>query len=150
VAKDLEDSVYVWDSKGVPDGRYRIRVTASDIEGNAVGEERESDALSPVFTVDNTPPSVDSFDATGSAGRIEVRGAASDANGVVARIEVSVDDGDWRAITPAGGLADRSRATFSATLVETTAGTHLVNLRIVDRAGNTTGRSGHVTVGAAR
>jgi len=150
VAADLEDSVYVWDSRTVRDGRYLLRVTASDLEGNAIGEEREGDAVSPSFTVDNAAPTIDAFEARGEPGRITLRGTASDATGPVARIEVSLDDGEWRPITPAGGIADRARATFTGTLAPVDPGPHLVNLRVIDRAGNFATRAERVTVGAGR
>ena len=47
-----------WDTHGLPDGRYRIRVTASDQGGNALGEEATASVVSPAFVVDNTAPLV--------------------------------------------------------------------------------------------
>ncbi len=145
VTRDLGDSVYVWDTHSVPDGRYRLRVTASDVAGNAVGEEREGFAVGPVFTVDNTPPEFTSLEVTGGAGRILVKGAASDAN-PVARIEVAVDQDDWRAVTPARGLDDDARPAFEATLRSVAPGAHAVTVRIVDRAGNFAVRAARATV----
>jgi hypothetical protein len=144
VAEDRSDSVYVWDTNGVPDGPYRLRVTASDLEGNAVGEEREAWALSPVITVDNTAPRLQSFEATGGAGRIAVRGEAVDSPGL--RFEVAVDDGKWRAVVPQGGFADGERASFAATLQGVAPGVHSVSVRAVDRAGNFTVRAARATV----
>jgi hypothetical protein len=145
VARDLEDSVFVWDTNGVPDGRYRLRVTASDIEGNAVGEERESWAIGSLVVIDNTPPVLTSLDVTGGRGRVTVRGAAADA-GTIARIEVSIGDGAWRTITPAGGMADDERPAFDATLDGLAAGVHSVTVRVVDRAGNFAVRAARATV----
>lgn len=144
VAKDLADSVFVWDTHGVPDGAYRLRVTASDVEGNAVGEEREAFAVSAVVTVDNTPPRLAAFEATGGAGRITVRGEATDSPGL--RFEVAVGDGPWRAVTPAGGFAAGDRASFSATLDGIEPGLHAVSVRVVDRAGNFTVRAARASV----
>src|SRR5207245_2860062 len=56
--KGLTDPVLAWDTTTVPNGRYVIRVTASDSPSNpeslALSSEKESDP----FDVDNTPPTV--------------------------------------------------------------------------------------------
>jgi hypothetical protein len=136
--------VYVWNTNSVPDGPYRLRVTASDLEGNAVGEEREAWAVSPVITVDNTAPRLESFEASGGAGRISVRGAAVDSPGL--RFEIAVDDGEWRAVAPEGGFADEERASFAATIQDLAPGVHSVSVRAIDRAGNFAVRAARATV----
>jgi hypothetical protein len=145
IGKDLEASLFSWNTATIPDGRYRLRVTASDVAGNAVGEERSGDAASEVFTVDNTPPSVTALAATGA--RIE--GSAEDSTSPLWRLEVAVDDGDWRTLAPEGGLADERRLRFAATLPALTAGEHVVSVRAVDLAGNSATRAVHVKVAAA-
>src|SRR5439155_17262983 len=113
VVDDLEQSGYVWDTTALPDGRYRVRVTASDAAGNAVGEERTDQATSQPFTIDNTPPVVSALAATARAGSVEVTGTAEDAGSGLARMEVSLDDGEWRAVVPEGGLAGGARQRFT-------------------------------------
>ena len=44
VAENLDTPTYSWDTNGLPDGRYRLRVTAADEQSNAVGEERTDEA----------------------------------------------------------------------------------------------------------
>ncbi|HET7224116.1 MAG TPA: hypothetical protein VFK69_00275 [Candidatus Eisenbacteria bacterium] len=145
VVDNLDQSGWTWDTNALPDGAYRVRVTATDAEGNAVGEERTDAAVSEPFTVDNTPPSLDDLAAEAGAGRVTVRGRAVDRGSGLARVEVSLDDQDWRAVTPDGGLTDGLDQSFSATL-PATAGEHTVSARAVDRAGNTATRAAHVTV----
>ena len=144
VAEDLADSVFVWDTHGVPDGAYRLRVTATDVEGNAVGEEREVSAVSGVVRVDNTPPALTAFSATGGTSRITVRGRASDSPGL--RFEVAVGDGPWRAVTPDDGLAGGETVSFAAALEGLAPGVHAVSVRVIDRAGNFTVRATRATV----
>lgn len=144
IAADLGDSVYVWDTHGVPDGTYRLRVTASDADGNAVGEAREGSAVSGLIGIDNTAPRLGTFEARGGAGRISVRGDATDSPGM--RFEVAVDDGDWRAVQPEDGFGAGERASFAATLDGFAPGVHGVTVRVVDRAGNFTVRAARVTV----
>lgn len=145
VASDLEDSVFVWDSQSVPDGRYRLRVIASDEAGNAIGESRTAEALSRAFTVDNTVPQIASLDATALDGAVRVRGRASDATSPLWRIEVAIDDEPWRAVAPESGILDDRSHAFDVR-VPVKSGDHAVRVRVVDRAGNSTTRAVRVTL----
>jgi hypothetical protein len=146
IGKDLEASVFSWNTSTIPDGRYRLRVTASDAPGNAVNEERTAAAVSEAFHVDNTSPSVTAL--TGAGARIE--GAAEDSASPLWRLEVSVDDGDWRTLAPEGGLADQRRLRFNVTLPGLKPGEHLVSVRAVDLAGNAATRAVRTQVSATR
>jgi len=136
LAKDLEPANHTWDTSALPDGRYRLRVTASDAGGNAVGEELRTEALSQPFTVDNTPPLVTALEARSEAGALLVTGKAEDAASVLQRVEVSLDDGPWRAVTPDGGFADRLAHSFRVRLSDVAPGEHTVSVRVVDLSGN--------------
>ena len=136
VAEDVEPTNHTWDTSALPDGRYRLRVTANDAGGNAVGEELRSEALSQPFTADNTPPSVTALEARGEAGALLVSGRAEDAASALQRVEVSLDDGPWRAVTPEGGFTDQRAHSFHVRLADVDQGEHSVSVRVVDLAGN--------------
>jgi hypothetical protein len=146
IGKDLEATLYTWNTNTIPDGRYRLRVTASDAPGNAIGEERTGDAVSEPFTVDNTPPTVSELSADGA----RIRGVATDAMSPIWRLEVAIDDGDWRTLTPSGGLADSRRAAFEAQLPGLKPGAHVASVRAVDLAGNSATRAVSLQVPATR
>lgn len=146
--KDLEQANHTWDTSALPDGRYRLRVTASDAGGNAVGEELRSEALSQPFTVDNTPPLVTELEARGGPGALFVTGKAGDAASALQRVEISLDEGPWRAVTPDGGFTDQLAHTFSARLVDVSPGEHTVSVRVVDLAGNSAVRAVRASVAA--
>lgn len=146
VDTELEASAFTWDTGALPDGRYRVRVVASDAAGNAVGEALSGEAVSAPFRIDNTPPLVTEMAADPAARAILVSGRAEDATGPLTRIEVSLDNDEWRTITPDGGLADERTLSFRARLPEVTPGEHTVSVRAVDFAGNTVTRARRVTV----
>ncbi len=148
VAKDLEQTNHTWDTSALPDGRYRLRVTASDADGNAVGEELRIEALSQPFTLDNTPPLVTDLEARGEAGAVVVTGRAEDAVGPLQRIEVSLDDAGWRAVTPEGGFTDQAAHSFRVRLEDVAPGDHTASVRVVDLSGNPAVRSVRATVPA--
>ena len=148
--KGLEASAFTWDTGALPDGRYRVRVVATDAAGNALGEALSSEAVSAPFRVDNTAPQVTEMAADAAPGAILVSGRAEDAVGPLARIEVSLDNDDWRTITPDGGLADERTHSFRARIPEVAPGEHTVSVRVIDLAGNTVTRARRVTVTRAR
>jgi hypothetical protein len=148
--KELEASAFTWDTGALPDGRYRVRVLATDAAGNALGEALSGEAVSAPFRIDNTAPQVTEMAADAAPGAILVSGRAEDAVGPLARIEVSLDNDDWRTITPDGGLADERTHSFRARIPEVAPGEHTVSVRVMDFAGNTVTRARRVTVTRAR
>ena len=148
--EDLETVSFTWDTNALPDGRYRVRVRATDAPGNAVGEGLTAEALSEPFTVDNTSPAVTQLEARGEAGAVLVSGRAEDGQSMLTRLEVSLDDGDWRTISPVGGLADEQVLSFRTRLIDLEPGPHTVAVRAVDLAGNAATRAVHVTIPRAR
>ncbi len=150
IGKDLEPSLLTWNTNTLPDGRYRVKVEASDREGNAVGEAIVAEAVSEPFHVDNHSPQVTALDASVEGGRVVLSGAASEGEGWLQRLDLSVDDGPWRSLSPEGGFADSPRLTFRVPLPELSPGPHLLSVRAVDAAGNTATRAVRVTAPRAR
>ncbi|MEK7824250.1 MAG: hypothetical protein AAB290_04320 [Candidatus Eisenbacteria bacterium] len=150
VDEDLEASAFTWDTKALPDGRYRVRVTATDAAANPVGEGLTGEAVSAPFTVDNTPPMVTELAAAPQPGAVVVSGRAEDASSTLTRIEVALDNGDWRTVTPDGGFADERVLAFHARMADVEPGEHTLSVRAIDAAGNTATRASRVTVSRAR
>lgn len=149
IGKELESAFFTWNTVTLPDGRYRLRVTASDALGNAIGEEASTSLVSETFRVDNSAPEIVALSARPGARGIRIEGSARDASGPLWRLEVSVDDGPWRSIVPADGLVDQSEAAFAFdwNWQSLAAGEHLVSVRAVDLAGNSATRAVPVQVG---
>jgi len=146
IVDDLESPAFTWDTNALPDGRYRLRVTATDAPSNAVGEERTATLESPPFSIDNTAPRIPTLTAAPERGAVRIEGEATDESGRLAELDVATDEGDWRPLTPDGGLTDTPRAAFHARLGNLTPGEHTVSVRAVDLAGNVTTRAVRVTV----
>jgi hypothetical protein len=150
IVDDLEVPVLTWDTNSLPDGRYRLRVTATDAISNAVGEERVTSEESLPFDIDNTPPRVGALTANPEPGAAKIEGEAADEGGRLWQLDVAVDEGDWRSLAPDGGLTDGPRATFHARLAGLSAGEHTISVRATDLAGNVATRAVRVTVPRAR
>jgi hypothetical protein len=150
VGKDLTNSSFTWDTRGLPDGRYRVRVTASDREGNALGEEASTTVTSVSFIVDNTPPRIARFEAAGIPGGVRFEGTAEDGENVLTRLEVALDDDAWKRVSPVGGMTDGQELGFRGSWPEVKAGEHTLSVRAVDAGGNSVVRAVRVTVPAGR
>jgi len=148
--KDVTSTSFTWDTNSLPDGRYRLRIRASDAPGNPVGEARMAEGFSEPFTIDNTAPGVGALEVSGKPGAIAVEGRAEDGQSILTRLEIAVDDGEWRILSPEGGLADSRALTFRVQLPDVTAGEHSVAVRAVDLAGNSTTRAARVKVPRGR
>ena len=146
IGKDLEASMFTWNTNTLPDGRYRLRVTANDEAANPLGEGRTGEILSEPFAIDNSAPAIGELAGEGA----RIRGKATDSGSPIVRLEVAVDDGEWRPVTPEGGIGDSRSATFAFTVPNLGTGDHLVGVRAVDLAGNSATRSIRVKVASGR
>ncbi len=125
---------YEWDTQALPEGKYRVRVEASDEQANPPDTiQRHALESSPVL-VDNTPPVISGLSVKGR----RLKAKATDVLGPIARAEVAVDGRlEWRPIAPADGIFDSADEALDADLSSLVpAGAHIVALRVYDAAGN--------------
>jgi hypothetical protein len=102
----VRDRYLSWDSTAFPDGRYVLRITASDAPSNppdqALGNSRETDS----FQIDNSPPEITGLTGVPGGGKIEVRFHAKDALSWLGKAEYSVNGGEWLVVEPTTRLTD--------------------------------------------
>jgi sugar lactone lactonase YvrE len=135
--KDLRDAVIAWDTVAMPDGRYTLRVVASDAPSNPQDQVLTGDKESRPFDVDNTPPRLaDLTVAPAQAGAHQVRFAAIDDSSAVRKVEYAVDSGQWRIIYPVDGICDSKREQFDVTVSGYTGGVHTLVIKVTDLLGN--------------
>jgi len=133
--KGLTDSVLAWDTTTVPNGRYVVRVVASDSPANPEALALTGERESLPFDVDNTPPSVSATLVGRSPTRVKV--VVRDDSSLVRRAEFSVDGGPWQEVHPVDGINDSLEETYEITVGElSSAGPHLLVARAADLLGN--------------
>jgi hypothetical protein len=130
----LEEAVLAWDTSTIPNGRYVVRITASDAHDNPHQIALTGSKESTPFEVDNTPPRVEA--RRGASGRhIEV--SVDDDSSLVGYVEYSVNGGAWETVHPRDGICDSLHEEFWIELEELPgAGPHLFVVRASDRLGN--------------
>ena len=132
--ESLTKTEYEWETQALPEGKYRVRVEASD-EGANPPEQTQKHALeSQAVLVDNTPPIVKELAITGR--RLKAR--IADGAGPIARVEVTIDGKlEWRPLGPADGVFDSAEESVDADVSAIVPpGSHIVAVRAFDAAGN--------------
>ncbi|HEY1959462.1 MAG TPA: hypothetical protein VGH28_27815 [Polyangiaceae bacterium] len=128
---------YDWDTATLPEGKYRVRVLASDEASNPPGQGLTHTLEASDVLVDNTAPT---FQSLAIAGR-RLRARVVDGLGPIARLDVSFDGrgakDEWRPLAPVDGIFDTADETFDADLGSVVPpGSHIVAVRAFDAAGN--------------
>jgi hypothetical protein len=122
--ENVDETQFNFDTSQLPDGRYEIRVVASDIRSNPEGaltDTREGVEM----LVDNTPPRI----STSSSGdQIVVR--ISDDLSPIGKAEYSVDAQKWLPLIPEDGISDSMEETYR--IPRPKSGGRFVVIRAVD------------------
>jgi hypothetical protein len=132
----LTKSELDWDTSSLPEGKYRVRVDASDELANPPGDTMHFALETSQVLVDNTPPVIKTLAMQGHRLRAEV----VDGLGPIARVEVAVDGRtEWRPLSPTDGIfdtADETVDTDITQLLPPAPGPHVIAVRAYDAAGN--------------
>jgi hypothetical protein len=132
----LRQRQITWDSTSYPDGRYVLRVTASDRPGNAPEIALDGEMVSDPFLIDNTPPELSALTATRRNKDVTVRWKAIDTLNNLKRAEYSLDGGDWTIALPASGISDSPQLDYELTLSDVPPGEHTIAVRVQDEYDN--------------
>jgi hypothetical protein len=142
--RGVEEEFHAFDTTSLPDGRYRLRVVASDRPSNPPEESLSGEATSEVLSVDNTPPRVQSLRAEVRGDKVEVSFQVSDTFSPVEGAELAVNGGDWTSLSPVDGVADSPDETYRMAVESPGRGEHTVGVRALDQMGNR--GAGHVRI----
>jgi hypothetical protein len=137
--KLLKDKIrerYVsWDSTAFPDGKYVIRITASDAPSNPPDQALSASMDSDPFLIDNTAPEITGLTGTVTAGKIELRFHARDALSDIGKAEYSINGGEWLVVEPVTRLTDSKEEDYRV-LVDRGQGETTIAVRVSDEYEN--------------
>ncbi len=102
----LRDTVFAWDTTMVPDGAYRVKITASDARGNAPGAALVGERNSAVFDIDNAAPGIEVAARRREGNRVVLSFTVRDAQSPVQRVEIATENDNWRVVFPLDGVPD--------------------------------------------
>ncbi len=128
-AEPITKTEHEWDTASLPDGRYRVKVSASDKRSRGADHALTAELASEFFAVDNTAPEVELKKWMDGG----IRGKVTDKVSYIDGIEYSVDGGEWRTVEAKDGILDSRREEFSFELPGDLAeGPHFIAVRAWD------------------
>jgi sugar lactone lactonase YvrE len=131
----IREHYYSWDSTAFPDGRYFVRITATDAPSNPPDEALTASVDSEPFLIDNTAPEITGLSATPNGGKLAVTFHAKDALSTLAKAEYSINGSDWIVVEPTTRLTDSTEHEYRVQ-VDRSAGENTVAVRVSDENDN--------------
>jgi hypothetical protein len=133
----LRDNFYTIDGATLADGRYIIKVVASDAPDNPPGQKLTGERLSEPVDIDNTPPVVKTVGQPQvTRDSVKVVFSVDDATGKVKKADSSLDGTAWIPVFPDDGIADSGHEVYTLDFAALGPGEHTISLRTFDTSGN--------------
>jgi WD40 repeat protein len=143
----LTETQFDWDTRTVADGRYEVKVIASDANANPTGQGKTSSRVSDALTVDNTPPAIGDLKWSENGSLVKFDFKIVDQTSTVAACDYSVDSNrDWQMTLPVDKMFDSPEETMSFSVPGLRPGQHQITLRATDAKGNQSFQTVFVTV----
>ena len=120
----------------MPDGRYRLEVTANDAPTQPFNAVLTSTFRTSAFMVDHTPPTISELSATTESDGVHVRFAAQDATSVIKEAALSADGEAWLQILPEDRIFDSQTERFDVLVPKNAVRGDRVMVRVIDAHSN--------------
>jgi hypothetical protein len=147
--RGLTDSVLVWDTTSVPNGRYTVQIVVSDLASNPPDAALTASMESTTFEIDNMPPVVTVTAARRDGNRTVIAFDVRDTDSAVQKAEYSLDGDRWQTIYPRDGIADSRFEQFELVMEGDTAARGVI-IRATDLLNNITSARGEAPAAPAR
>ncbi|MBI4911705.1 MAG: hypothetical protein HY823_03110 [Acidobacteria bacterium] len=134
--KVWREKFFTFDTLPVPDGRYRLEVTASDAPSQPFNGFLTSVWRTPPFTVDHTPPVLSELSATPEGENLRIRFQARDETSILKEAMVSCDGDAWLQIQPEDRVFDSHTERFEILVPRVRIRGDRVLVRVVDTHNN--------------
>lgn len=137
--KKLDQPNYTWDSTSMPDGRYTLKIQATDKLSNPPSLAKASEKISDPFDIDNTQPAVGKIAATANGDdTFQIVCSVEDAMSYIQKAVYKIDnDEHWKVMFPADGIFDSKREELMVQTETLPAGEHTITIQATDAEGNT-------------
>ncbi|MDX1935288.1 MAG: SpoIVB peptidase S55 domain-containing protein [Capsulimonadales bacterium] len=132
------ETFLTFDTTKIPDGEYRIRVTATDRASNP-DDPLTAEAISETFRVVNRSPAISLREpvSTGVKERtVVIEGVAIQAGASIRGVQFRSDNGEWLSAAAKDGIFDSPLESFTVTTEPLTSGSHVIEIQVIDEAGN--------------
>ncbi len=144
--KAWKEKFFSFDTLPVPDGRYRLEVTATDAPSAPFNAALASTWRTAPFTVDHTPPAIAELIAVAEGEGVRVRFRARDETSTLKEAAVSADGERWLQLVPEDRVFDQLEERFDVLVPRDAVRGDRILVKVVDRHNNE--QSAAVTLGA--
>ncbi|MCX7973266.1 MAG: WD40 repeat domain-containing protein [Candidatus Aminicenantes bacterium] len=136
LADDWMETVLVIETETFPEGRYELKVVASDRPSNPPLMELKTEKISLPFVIDNSAPQIKNVTATEKNNQLELSFEVEDSFSAIKKAEILIRPGLWQVVFPIDGLCDSPKENFQLKLILKPGSERLAIIRVEDRAGN--------------
>ena len=135
---ELKKTSHTLDTTLMSDGRYVIKVSATDKLSNPPNFAKSTEKISDPFDIDNSQPMVTDITATANEDRTyQISCTAADSFSYIQKAVYKIDsDEEWQVIFPDDGIFDSKRETLLLHTNSLPDGEHTITIRVTDAAGN--------------
>jgi hypothetical protein len=144
--KAWKEKFFSFDTLPVPDGRYRLEVTASDSPTAPFNTALTSTWRTAAFTVDHTPPTILELSAVPEADAVRVKFLARDETSMLKEAAISADGEHWLQIVPEDRVFDQKEKRFDVLVPREAVRGDRVLVRVTDQYNNE--QTAAATIGA--
>lgn len=135
--KSLTSDSHTWDSRMMQDGKYRVKIVASDEKSNPINLSSKAEKISEWFVIDNSPPRIDRLEAKKIAGdSLNIRFRVSDDFSQVSIVEFSVDVEKWHVVYPVDLVCDSKIENFDFKIAAPSVETNSIVIKATDSFNN--------------
>ena len=137
--KELNETSYALDTTSMSDGRYVVKVNATDKLSNPPNFAKSTEKISDPFDIDNSQPTVTDITATANDDQTyQITCTVEDLASYIQKAVYKIDsDEHWQVIFPDDGIFDSKRETLLLHTNSLPAGEHTITIRVTDAAVNT-------------
>lgn len=135
--EDYDKPSYNWDTRTVEDGRYEVRVTASDIQTNTPQTKLTDSRISDSFVIDNTAPEIGNVSVEIGPDTATLRFTVNDNFTAIGNVHYTVNSNeDFTRAIPKDMVYDTKSESFEIKLSELEKGDYVIALKLADDLGN--------------
>ena len=148
IERAWKEKFFSFDTLPVPDGRYRLEVTASDAPTAPFNAALTSTWRTPPFLVDHTPPVLSDLTAVPEGDGLRVRFSAKDEISLLKEAAISADGERWLQVVPEDRIFDQKDERFDVLLPREVLRGDRILVKVVDQYNNE--QTAAVTVGVPK
>ncbi len=137
LAKDLKETNFTWDTRGISDGKYQVQVVATDSPDNAITEAKTVAKVTSAFAIDTLPPVLSGIKTEFNGAKVILTGNVKDATSIISEVRIQIDSQqDWQLAASSDKIFDSPSEDFRIETRALPPGTHRILIRATDSAGN--------------